>query len=78
LQMMKKSNDGFELSEADLKLRGSGDILGTAQSGFKSFKIFDFKLHTDLLEETNKLALHLPKNDILLEIFSRMDNIKLM
>ena len=78
LQMMKKSNDGFELSEADLKLRGSGDLLGTAQSGFKSFKIFDFKLHTDLLEEANKLALHLPKNDILLEIFSRMDNIKLM
>lgn len=78
LQMMKKSNDGFELSEADLKLRGYGDLFGTAQSGFRSFKIFNFSLHTDMLEAAHRLALHLPKNDMLLEIFSRLDSVKLM
>lgn len=42
LQMMKKTNDGFELAEADLRLRGGGDTLGLRQSGLPKFKFVDF------------------------------------
>ena len=39
LQALTKSNDGFELSELDLKLRGSGEIFGTKQTGLIKLKI---------------------------------------
>ena len=39
LEAVVKSNDGFELSEIDLKLRGPGEVIGTRQSGFIPFKI---------------------------------------
>ncbi len=42
LKIMKESNDGFYIAEQDLALRGSGDILGTKQSGLMEFKIADF------------------------------------
>lgn len=78
LQLMKNSNDGFELSEADMQIRGHGDLLGTKQSGFKTFRIFDFKAHLDLFDESNKLINDLEIDDTLLKIFNRIDNIKLM
>ena len=36
---MKNSNDGFKISEEDMKLRGFGDLLGFKQSGIKNFKL---------------------------------------
>ena len=42
LQMMKKTNDGFELAEADLRLRGGGETLGLRHSGLPKFKFVDF------------------------------------
>ncbi len=41
INVLKKSNDGFEISEEDMKLRGFGDILGFKQSGIKNFKLAD-------------------------------------
>jgi ATP-dependent DNA helicase RecG len=42
LQILEKTNDGFELSEEDFRLRGPGDFLGEEQSGFSSLN-FDFE-----------------------------------
>ena len=41
ISAMVETNDGFELSEVDLKLRGPGDLMGTQQSGILEFKIAD-------------------------------------
>ena len=39
LAMMRESNDGFRIAEADLELRGSGEILGTRQSGEQGYRV---------------------------------------
>ncbi|MES2754404.1 MAG: ATP-dependent DNA helicase RecG [Pseudomonadota bacterium] len=39
LALMRESNDGFRIAEEDLRLRGSGDLLGTRQSGERSFRL---------------------------------------
>jgi ATP-dependent DNA helicase RecG len=41
METMVRTNDGFEISEADLKLRGPGDIMGTQQSGILDLKLAD-------------------------------------
>ena len=41
LRILKNSNDGFKISEEDMKLRGYGDILGFKQSGLKTFRLAD-------------------------------------
>ena len=41
IKILKDTNDGFLISEEDMKLRGFGDILGFKQSGIKSFKLAD-------------------------------------
>jgi ATP-dependent DNA helicase RecG len=41
IDILKNSNDGFKISEEDMKLRGFGDILGFKQSGIKNFKLAD-------------------------------------
>ena len=43
LQIMEKTNDGFEISEEDFKLRGSGDLFGTRQSGDMTFKMANLR-----------------------------------
>ena len=43
LKILTKTNDGFEVSEADFKLRGSGDLFGVRQSGDMQFKLADLK-----------------------------------
>jgi ATP-dependent DNA helicase RecG len=42
LQVMAQTNDGFELAEADLRIRGPGDYFGTRQSGLPEFQAADF------------------------------------
>ena len=50
INILKNSNDGFEISEEDMKLRGYGDILGFKQSGIKTFKLADPIHNSDLFK----------------------------
>lgn len=53
LEVLKKSNDGFYLANADLKMRGPGDTFGVRQSGDVSFKIADIYNDADLLRQAS-------------------------
>ncbi len=48
INILKSSNDGFKISEEDMKLRGYGDLLGFKQSGMKNFRLADPILNEDL------------------------------
>ena len=48
IKILKSSNDGFKISEEDMKLRGYGDLLGFKQSGLKTFRLADPILNEDL------------------------------
>lgn len=63
LNIMRKTNDGFEIAKQDLALRGPGDIIGTAQSGFNNFKVADVNRDFSLVEEARAVALDLIKTD---------------
>ncbi|MGB5318399.1 ATP-dependent DNA helicase RecG, partial [Eudoraea sp.] len=63
LETMTRSNDGFEIAEVDLKLRGPGDLMGTQQSGILNLKIADIVKDNDLLQQARFMARQLLKND---------------
>ena len=48
IKILKESNDGFYISEEDMRIRGFGDILGFKQSGIKNFKLADPIHNSDL------------------------------
>ena len=48
IKILKSTNDGFKISEEDMKLRGFGDLLGFKQSGMKNFRIADPVINEDL------------------------------
>lgn len=56
LAVLEKSSDGFEIAEEDLRLRGPGDVLGTAQSGMADFRFVDFLTDVGLLKEARAMA----------------------
>ena len=56
LNLVKDTNDGFLLAEADLRLRGPGDVTGTRQTGELSFRVANLADHADLLDEIAELA----------------------
>lgn len=56
LQVLASTDDGFQIAEADLKLRGPGDVLGTAQSGLAELKFVEFLADTELLRHARRLA----------------------
>ena len=49
LDILRKSDDGFEIAEKDLELRGGGDPLGLKQSGFPAYRLADPVAHRDLI-----------------------------
>jgi ATP-dependent DNA helicase RecG len=56
LTVLKDTNDGFKIAEADLRLRGAGEVLGVRQSGLPEFHFADLTEHTDLLIEATHEA----------------------
>ena len=80
IKILKESNDGFKISENDMKLRGYGDLLGFKQSGLQSFRLADPVLNEDLFlmaekeikrieNEKENLDKYLP----LLKLYDRAD-----
>ncbi|MBC73671.1 ATP-dependent DNA helicase RecG [Flagellimonas marinaquae] len=67
LQTMVHTNDGFEIAEVDLKLRGPGDLMGTQQSGMLNLKIADIVKDNQILKTARYYAIQLLKDDPRLE-----------
>ncbi|MDC6405891.1 MULTISPECIES: ATP-dependent DNA helicase RecG [Maribacter] len=67
LETMVQTNDGFEIAEVDLKLRGAGDIMGTQQSGMLNLKIADIVKDNTILKSARYFAMQLLKDDSTLE-----------
>ncbi len=67
MNTMVETNDGFRISEVDLKLRGPGDIMGTQQSGSLDFHIADLVKDSELLEKAREEAEYIYDNDPSLE-----------
>ncbi len=63
MKIMRKSNDGFFISEQDLRLRGPGDIKGIKQSGYVPFRFASIANDIDLLEKVNKYVCSLLEKD---------------
>ena len=63
INAMVSTNDGFKISEIDLKLRGPGDILGTQQSGVVDFKIADLTNDLKIFDLAKKEVKKLISND---------------
>ena len=80
INILKNSNDGFKISEEDMKIRGFGDILGFKQSGIKNFKLADPVHNSDLfilaekemrrIENSNE---DLKKFKALIKLYDRAD-----
>ena len=80
IKILKDSNDGFLISEEDMKLRGFGDILGFKQSGIKNFKLADPIHNSDLfiLAEKEIKRIEIEQEDIskfkpLIKLYDRAD-----
>ncbi len=56
LTVLEKTSDGFEIAEADLRLRGPGDLLGTAQTGLPPLKLGDLFRDAEVMTEARRAA----------------------
>jgi len=67
IETMCRTNDGFEIAEVDLKLRGPGDIMGKQQSGVLNLQIADLVRDKDILQLARHHAIKLLKDDAPME-----------
>jgi ATP-dependent DNA helicase RecG len=67
LKILEESSDGFEIAEADLRIRGPGDILGTSQSGLPPLKLGDVLADSELMMLARKAAREIFQTDPALE-----------
>ena len=56
LQVLERTNDGFEIAEEDLKLRGPGELLGQQQSGLPPFRFADFQRDREMVERAREIV----------------------
>ncbi|MFC2130758.1 ATP-dependent DNA helicase RecG [Bacteroidota bacterium] len=63
LKTMEETNDGFKISEVDLKLRGPGDVLGTRQSGLPAFKFVDLVNDGEIISKAKRTAFSIIEKD---------------
>ncbi|MEA1910700.1 MAG: ATP-dependent DNA helicase RecG, partial [Spirochaetota bacterium] len=85
LKTMMNFNDGFSISEEDLKLRGPGELAGSKQSGFLNLTYADLVRDFKILEEAKSDAVHILENDpgflkqehtVIREVFERCEPFK--
>ena len=67
LSILRETEDGFKISEVDLNLRGSGDAIGTAQSGLPRFRMANIDIIEKLMETAHQQARYLLAKDPNLE-----------
>jgi len=72
LQTMVQTNDGFEIAEVDLRLRGPGDLMGTQQSGVLQLKIADILKDQDILKTARFYAQKIVEADPEMEAVNHM------
>ena len=83
IKILKGSDDGFFISEEDLKLRGFGDLIGYQQSGIKNFRFADPVAHEDLYKlaeiyvQNNQNNINEKKYSFLLKLFDRAEIINI-
>ncbi len=63
LNAFKRTNDGFEIAEQDLKIRGPGEFFGLRQHGFPEFKLADITQDLDILKTARQEAFQMIKDD---------------
>jgi len=63
LAVLEKTSDGFEIAEADLQLRGPGDLLGTAQTGLPPLQLGDLLRDGELMTEARHVAMAIFEKD---------------
>ena len=68
IQTMVRTNDGFEIAEVDLQLRGPGDLLGTQQSGLLDLKIADISKDAPLVSLSRDAAKKVLSEDPTIEL----------
>jgi ATP-dependent DNA helicase RecG len=90
IAIMRETEDGFRISEEDLRLRGEGEVLGSKQSGLPGFRLADPAAHADLLVEARRKAQKIVAENprlqgergealrLLLNIFERGEAIRLL
>ena len=90
LEIIRRTEDGFEIADLDLKLRGAGELLGIRQSGLPEFKLADLTVHSNLMEIARKDASLILAKDrqlkskrgkllrVLLYLFEKENAIKLL
>ena len=60
---MEQTNDGFEIADADLQLRGPGEFFGLRQSGFVQYKIANLITDGEIIREARQFAFDLVDAD---------------
>ena len=67
LEVLRETEDGFVIAETDLKMRGTGDLIGTAQSGVPQFRVADLEKQAGLMQIAQSDARKLLNDDPALE-----------